>query len=167
MSKNPADAPLLDETHAAFIQRRVAINAGGRNADNVPTLVRAHGCRVSPDRRRVTVFLSAPRSRALLKDIRDNGRIAVVMSRPSTHQTIQLKGTDAAAGPLEDGDRVIMAAYEDSFVQELVEIGYQEAFARAVVSGQSEEVVAVTFTPVEAFVQTPGPGAGQRLGGGA
>lgn len=167
MSNNPANAPLLDEAHAAFIQRRVAINVGGHDADNVPTLVRAHGCRVSPDRRRVTVFVSAPRSRALLKNIRDNGRIAVVMSRPSTHQTIQLKGADAATGPLEEGDRVHMAAYEDSFVQELVEIGYLEAFARAVVSGQSEEIVAVTFTPVEAFVQTPGPGAGQRLGGGA
>jgi hypothetical protein len=167
MSKNPANAPLLDEAHAAFIQRRVAINVGGRDADNVPALVRALGCRVSPDRRRVTVFLSVPRSRTLLDDIRDNGRIAVVMSRPSTHQTIQLKGTDAATAPLEDGDRALMAAYQDSFVQELIELGYLETFARAVVSGQSDEIVAVTFTPVEAFVQTPGPGAGQRLGGSA
>lgn len=167
MRNNPTKAPLLDEAHAAFIQRRVTVNVGGRDADNVPTLVRALGCRVSPDRRRVTVFLSVPRSQALLKNIRDNGRIAVVMSRPSTHQTIQLKGTDAAAGPLEDGDRALMAAYQDSFVQELVEIGYRETFARAVISGQSDEIVGVTFTPVEAFVQTPGPGAGQRLGGGA
>lgn len=167
MSKNPTDAPMLDAAHAAFIQRRVTINAGARDAGNVPTLVRALGCRVSPDRRRVTVFLSVPRSQALLKNIRDNGAIAVVMSRPSTHQTIQLKGTDAAAGPPEEGDRALMAAYQDSFVQELIELGYPETFARAVVSGQSDEVVGVTFTPVEAFVQTPGPGAGHRLGGGA
>jgi len=167
MSKNSPDAPLLDEAHAAFIQRRVTINAGARDAGNIPTLVRALGCRVSPDRRRVTVFLSVPRSQALLKNIRDNGAIAVVASRPSTHQTIQLKGTDAAAGPLEEDDRALMAAYLDSVIQDLVEIGYPETFTRAVVSGQTDETVAVTFTPVEAFVQTPGPGAGQRLGGGA
>ena len=71
------------------------------------------------------------------------------------------------AGPLEEGDRALMAAYQDSFVQELRELGYLERFARAVVSGESDEIVGMTFTPVEAFVQTPGPGAGQRLGRGA
>ena len=167
MTRKPLDPPLLDEVHAVFIQRRVSINVGARDADNVPTLARALGCRVSPDRRRVTVFLSVPRSGALLKNIRDNGAIAVVISRPSTHQAIQLKGADAEAGPLEEGDRALIAAYEDSFVEELLQIGYRETFARAVVSGQSDEIVGVTFTPVAAFVQTPGPAAGQRLGSGA
>jgi hypothetical protein len=40
----------------------------------------------------------------LLECLRANGAIAAVFSRPSTHQTLQLKGVDAAVGPLAHGD---------------------------------------------------------------
>ncbi len=163
MTGRPVDDPVLDGVHAAFIQRHVSINVASRNADNVPTLTRAFGCRVSADRRRVTVFVSVRRSETLLDNLRESRAIATVFSRPSTHETIQLKAGDAAIAPLEDGDRAIMAAYRDSFVAELLRIGYTEAVARAVVSGVSDESVGVTFTPAAAFVQTPGPGAGERL----
>jgi hypothetical protein len=163
MTTNPSDAALLDEAHAAFIQSRVTINLGARDADNVATLTRALGCRVSADRRLVTVFVSVPRSRALLDDVRANGAIAVVITRPSTHQTIQLKGTDAVIAPIADGDRATIAEYVESFVEDLVGIGYKRNFARIVLTGMDDEVVAVTFTPTAAFAQTPGPGAGARL----
>jgi hypothetical protein len=163
VTTNPKQAALLDEAHAAFIQSHVAINVGARDADNVATLARALGCRVSADRRMVTVFVSVPRSQSLLDNLRANGAIAVVISRPSTHQTIQLKGTDAAIAPIEDADRATIAAYLESFVEDLASIGYRENFARIVLSGAEDQVVAVTFTPTAAFAQTPGPGAGARL----
>jgi hypothetical protein len=163
MTTNPSDAVLLDEAHAAFIQRGVAINVGARDADNIATLTRALGCRVSADRRVITVFVSVPRAQALLDDVRANGAIAVVITRPSTHQTIQLKGTDAVITPIEDSDRATIATHVESFVEDIVGIGYREDFARIVLSGMDDEVVAVTFTPTAAFAQTPGPGAGARL----
>lgn len=163
MTAKPSDTALLDETHAAFIQHGVAITVGARDADNVATLTRALGCRVSADRRMVTVFVSVARAQSLLDDVRANGAIAVVITRPSTHQTIQLKGTDAVISPIEDGDRATIAACVESFVEDITGIGYREDFARIVLSGIDEEVIAVTFTPTAAFAQTPGPGAGARL----
>lgn len=163
MITTPSDATLLDEAHATFIQHGVAINVGARDADNVATLARALGCRVSTDRRMVTVFVSAARAQPLLNNVRANGAIAVVITRPSTHQTIQLKGTDAVIAPIEDEDRARIAAYVESFVEDIAGIGYREDFARIVLSGIDDEVVAVTFTPTAAFAQTPGPGAGARL----
>ena len=163
MTGKPSEEPLLDEAHTAFMQRRVAINVGARDADNVATLTRALGCRVSADRRVVTVFVSVARAQQLLDNVRANGAIAVVITRPSTHQTIQLKGTDAVITSIEESDRATIAAYVDSFVEDLASIGYRENFARTVLSGKDDEVVAVTFTPTAAFAQTPGPGAGARL----
>ena len=163
MTTKSSDAALLDEAHAAFIQSRVAINVGARDADNIATLTRALGCRLSADRRVVTVFVSVPRAQALLDDVRANGAIAVVISRPSTHHTIQLKGTDAVIAPIADSDRAAIAEYLESFVEDLVGIGYKKNFARIVLTGMDDEVVAVTFTPTAAFAQTPGPGAGARL----
>ena len=88
-------AAALDEELAAFIQSGVSIVVAGRNDDMVGDVIRGCGCRVSADRRRVTVLVDPIRSDALLDDITSNGMIAVVFSRPSTHRSIQLKGTDA------------------------------------------------------------------------
>jgi hypothetical protein len=159
------DTPLLDEALLDFVQHHVAINVAARDASNLPTLTRALGCRVSPDRRRITLFISVPRSETLLRCLRDNGAIAAVFSRPSTHQTIQVKGGDAMIVALEKGDREIMAAYGDSFIEDIRQIGYRDPFASAMVAAQREEAVGVAFTPREAFVQTPGPTAGQPLRG--
>ena len=165
MTGDQSEVPLLDEANADFIQHHVAINVAACGAGNVPALTRALGCRVSPDRRRITVFVSPARAEGLLQCLHTNGAIAAVFSRPSTHQTLQLKGVDAVAAPLADGDRERIAAYRDSFVEELNKIGHSRAFAAAVISALTDEAVGVGFTPTAAFVATPGPNAGQRLKG--
>jgi hypothetical protein len=133
---------LLDETYGEFIQRRVSIIMASCNAAHVPSLARAFGCRVSPDRRQVTVFLSVPRSEQLLKDVRAGGAVAVVFSRPSTHQTIQLKGGDAAIVPLADGERACMRAYGEGFVAEIRALGYRDPFASAMMMAVADGIEA-------------------------
>jgi len=157
------EQPILDAQQAAFLQRRVSISVATRDESNQPAVVRAVGCRVSPERGRVTVFLSVPRSGEVIANLRANGVIAAVFNRPSTHETLQLKGRDAAIGPIGAEDRAVMAAYRDSFVEDLGSIGYTEAFAKAVIHDIEGEVVAATFTPESAYTQTPGPQAGHRL----
>ena len=153
----------LDPGDAAFIQGGVSIIAAGRDGMNETTVSRAMGCRVSADRRHVTVFLSAARSGALLSDIRANGIIAVVFSQPTSHRTIQLKGTDAAVVSLQDDDPHIWAAYREQFAAEVRPLGFSDAFVRVTFKAPSGDVVAVTFTPSAAFLQTPGPKAGTPL----
>jgi len=158
---------VLDATQAAFIQQRVSISIGARGADNMPSITRGLGVRVSPDRCRVTVLVPAQASRQVLEDLRDNGTIAAVFTRPSTHQTLQLKGRDAEIAAPAPEDRTVCAAWQESFVAELLELGYEERFARGVFAGLTDELVAVRFTPDAVFEQTPGPSAGQQLGSGA
>jgi hypothetical protein len=162
-SANQTDAPLLDAVRADFITHHVAINVASCNAARMPSVVRAHGCRVSPDRRRVTVFVSVPRAARLIADLRAGGGIAAVFTLPHTHETIQLKGARADVVPLAPGDDACIRAYVESFVEELRRIGYREALGRAVMSSADEESVGLTFEPTAAFVQTPGPKAGSRL----
>ena len=49
-------------------------------------------------------------------------------------------------------------------VAELGGNGISEALTRALLAGGDDELVAIEFTPVAAFVQTPGPDAGKPLG---
>lgn len=126
-------------------------------------MVRAYGCRVSADRRTLTLFLAVPDSEAVLTDLRAGGAVAAVFSKPSTHGTLQLKGMHAHIVPLEVGDRDLMRAYAQSFRDELSSIGCQDTFTRGITTGAAAEAIGVSFTPTAAFEQTPGPSAGQPL----
>jgi hypothetical protein len=156
-------SPPLDAEHAAFIQSGVSIVAAARNADHETTVSRAVGCRVSTDRRQVTILLSAAQSAALLADVRANGVIAVVFSQPRAHRAIQLKGIDAAVVPLAPEDPHLVAAYRRLLATEVAPMGFSDVFVRAVMSVVPGDIVAVAFTPSAAFLQTPGPKAGTQL----
>jgi hypothetical protein len=162
-SADRTDAPLLDAARADFITHHVAMNVASCSAARVPSVVRAHGCRVSPDRRRVTVFVSVPRAAKVIEDLRAGGGIAVVFTLPHTHETLQLKAARADVVPLAPGDAACIRAYVESLVEELCRVGYKETLGRAVMSSADEESVGLSFEPAAAFVQTPGPKAGSRL----
>ncbi len=163
MSGPGSESPLLDEQHAAFVQRGVMVSVASRNARNIASLVRALGCRVSADRRTVTVFVAASQAESLLSDLRDTAAIAVVASQPSTHRTIQIKGRDTVLARLGDGDLDHVAACVDSAVEDIRKLGYSEAQARTLLAYDPADLVAASFTPTEAFQQTPGPRAGTPL----
>lgn len=154
---------VLDEAHTAFIQSGVSVVVAARDAHNIPTLARAIACRVAPDRRRITVFFAASQATAPVAALRATAAIAVVFSQPSTHRTIQLKGRDAAFVPIAPGDRERMAEQSELLVADLAAFGYPERVVRAFLDYAPDDVVAVAFTPAEAYAQTPGPGAGERL----
>lgn len=156
-------AVALDAETVAFMGGGVSMHAASRDAANVPSLSRPLGCRVSADRTRVTVFLLASHSGAMLADFRANGRIAVVVTLPSTHRTIQLKGEDAAVEPLRDGDHILIARTREAFMRDLEAMGYHRSLPETLLEGQRGDVVAVGFTICAAFTQTPGPTAGAPL----
>lgn len=163
MAERRRTPPVLDEDHAAFIQSGVSVVVATRNADLVPDAVRGCGCRVSRDRRSVTVLVESLRIGSVVADIEANGLIAVVFSQPSTHRTIQLKGTDARVVRVSPRDRDLVEQHLTAWVDELTAIGYRPEFARAVHGDAPDAMVALVFTPSSAFQQTPGPGAGDRL----
>ena len=160
MPARTTSVPLLADEHAAFIQGGVSILGASRDAAQVPSIARAHGCRVAPDRRRVTIFLSQTQAATLIDDVRRSGALAVVFSYPPTHRTIQLKGTDAVVRAAGASERAAIPAYVASFVESLGMLGYESRQIQTLLALPDEAIVAVDFTPTAAFDQTPGPKAG-------
>jgi len=164
MSSPVSEGTLLDEAAAAFLHRPgVSITAASRDEANVSRIGRCLGCRVSADRKRVTVFVASTQYRAFFDALRASRTIAVVFSLPSTHRTMQLKGSDALVESLAPGDAEIIARHVEDFVEELGSLGYSREMVRAYHWCEVEEVRAICFTPTAAFEQTPGPGAGAPL----
>lgn len=165
MDRNaPTDAPaILDAANAAFIGSGVSINAASSRPGALPSLARGVGCRVSADRRSVTVLFASTPAAALLDDIRRSGAIAVVFSQPSTHRTLQLKGSNARIVPQEAGDGALTPRYTDAFIADLTPLGFSAQIVRTLLACDPDDIVAVQFSPSSAFQQTPGPSAGEPL----
>lgn len=155
---------LLGTDELRFIQDPVSIIVATRNARNEPHLMRALGCRVEDDGRRIVVLLTLVQALALVDDVADNGRIAVIFCRPTTDRGLQLKGADARCVPLQDDDGMRMDAYRTTMIGEFQAIGYPPAFTRAMLARPGTRIIAIAFTPLAAYQQSPGPGAGALLG---
>jgi len=156
----------LDSGQIAFMRGGVSISVASCDRNGMPQLVRAIGCRVSDDGRRVTVFVPQAKSQAVQRDIFASGAIAVAFTQPSTHRTMQLKSRDARVAALQPDDVQLVEAYRDAFVAEVGAIGFHEKMVRTLLSCPPEELVALSFCPSEAYSQTPGPNAGKKLEAG-
>lgn len=156
---------VLDARLAAFLLGPVSMDIASRDAALTPSLARAFGCRIAADGREVTIFVSAALGAAVLRDLRAGAPLAVVFSRPQSHETRQFKAASARIEPLAPGDLELMRTYADAFVAECVPLGYPESFIRGFFVGVEADALAVSFAPAAMYEQTPGPNAGKRLGG--
>jgi hypothetical protein len=161
MNASPQPSPIGPE-QAALISRPISIIVGSRDARQRPHLMRAVGCRLAADRRRLTIFMPQGSGQAVLQDLRDNGQIAVVFSEPSSHRTLQLKGSDATVSPCAPEDAAEVEAYLQGFVEEIGQLGFAAEVAHTMLR-HDDALVAVHFTVGAAFEQTPGPVAGEPL----
>jgi hypothetical protein len=162
-----APAKVLSPEFHAMIARGVSAIVASRDAAHTPSIMRAVGSAISDDGTLVTVFLARTQSRQLLQDVAATGCIAVVFSQPSTHRTVQLKARSAQIRAAVPADEAALALYLGAMEHELALIGLGAAFARAMLAYRLDDLVAVSFTPEEAFDQTPGPRAGAQLAAGA
>ena len=128
-----------------------------------PNLMRAMGSSVGSEGQSITVYLSRSQSAQLLQDIASTGHLAVVFTQPHSHRAIQIKAADARIRSADDTDVGLLVKYRASMEQELALIGFDAAFTRAMYNCGLDDLVAVSFTPQQAFDQTPGPRAGNPL----
>ncbi len=156
------EEPIFDAELAGFLQSGIAIHVGSAAA-LVPQLTRAAGCRVSPDRRIVTVFVDSAASTGLLEILRAKGAIAAVFTKPKSHRTVQLKGSEARISTPEAADLALVRQQVEAFSAELASIGFPPRLGQTIVGGREAHYVALSFVPTSAFVQTPGPSAGTAL----
>jgi hypothetical protein len=147
-----------------FIEAGLSMLVGTRDARLLPDYVRAVGARVEKGGREVTVFLPAATSAASIANLAENGRIAMCLSRPVDHRTVQLKGRVVASGAAAESDRAVIERYRMEFAATLGYIGVPPRLTLRMNHWPSH---AVRFRVESLFDQTPGPGAGAEIRRGA
>jgi len=150
----------IDPDMAAFLQEGLPTHIATRNADFMPSGVRATAVTVDADREHVTVYIPAQVAPPLLDDLKANGQIAVVLARPADERSCQVKGTfvDSWNSSAEE-DAFVIAQWERC-LSALEIVGYPR---RGTEDWKMWPCVAVRFRADALFTQTPGPNAGARL----
>lgn len=162
MNEQQAAPPpgLLTPELIAMIDRGVSVIVSSRDAALRPSLMRAVGSRINADGSEITVYLARSQSAQLLQDLASSGRIAVVFSSPSSHRSVQVKGTGINGRAATAQDLPLLRRYLQAMEFEICSIGYRLELVRAMLAFDLEDLVAISFTPTHAFDQTPGPKAG-------
>jgi hypothetical protein len=162
----PPFPPLLGEPLVAFVESGLSITVASRGERLVPSIAKAAGLRVAADRRSVSVLVFADAAEVVLRDIAHCAQVAVCLTRPSTNQTVQLKGRDARAQLATPQDVAAARTSIDRLIDDLLTLGFGRTMLEPFFWHDPADLLAVHFTPDDAFAQTPGPQAGRRLAPG-
>jgi len=112
----------------------------------------------------IIFFLPDAVATEVLPDLEDNGRVAFSCGNPMTHATYQFKGRFLSARPTVPDDLAIIRHCRDELAALSIQCGYPEPLVRALVYGFAwQPTTAIVFRPLQIFIQTPGPGAGQLV----
>lgn len=134
---------------------------GTRDASLHPLATFVLGARVAPDRSAVTCYIPTVEAERVLGNLRENGRVALAFSEPTSHESYQVKGTFRAAAVAGPADMAVVGVWADKAVAFMKAYGLPDSFF----AGFSlPPLTAVTFAVEELFAQTPGPGAGAKVG---
>jgi hypothetical protein len=147
---------------AEFCQSGVSVVLASCDGGPSPVMGRGVACRIIADGP-MRVVLRNSSNGALLKALGRGARLAVTFTQPTTHFSLQLKSPSASIAAADAMDVPAAHAQAAKFRQELMAVGYSESFAAAYCGFEPHDLLTITFTPEQAFLQTPGPSAGSAL----
>ncbi|TCD16135.1 hypothetical protein [Oricola cellulosilytica] len=143
-------------------QAGASIILGCRSSDGYPVAGNGLACRVD-QAGKIRVLFGRAGNEPLLSALEAGSGIAVTFGRVRDHRGFQVKARSAAIRPAGPDDTPEIARQLAVFCGELVDIGYAPPIAEGLTAWEPDDVLAMEFFPVSAYVQTPGPGAGSPL----
>ncbi|BFU96246.1 MAG: hypothetical protein NTNFB02_29680 [Nitrospira sp.] len=152
---------MIPQAIVELLETGVSVMVGTRDASLMPECTRAWGIEIRADRGTVTIFLSETFAGKTIDNLRANGLIAITCTRPTDHITCQLKGRLRTIKPVERAHRDVSRKWHREFMAELKAIGVPSTLGEAWII---EPTVAVEIAVTDVFEQTPGPGAGRKMG---
>jgi len=156
-----AGSPISVEL-AAFMQSGISVTMAVATRDLEPIAGSALACRIN-EAGVVRILLRKPANIRLLEVVEAGCPIAVTVSRPHDHRSIQIKAPKAGIAAVRPDDLPEIARQTAGMRDELIGCSFSPALSSAYVAYDPGDVIAIELNPDKIFVQTPGPGAGCEL----
>ena len=160
-NRGAAVVRLSDEV-AAFVESGLSIILGVVGPDRRAHAGRALAARIGAEGR-LRLICPEEGNDMVLATARAGGPIAVTLSAPMSHRTLQIKGSSCRLEPAEPQDTTAMRLQTEAFAAILGAVGHSTAFVQAFSDYRSSTLFVLSFPMQEMFEQTPGPGAGRSI----
>ena len=133
---------------------------GSRNAKLRPTATWAFGALADGEAGTLTVFIPEVEGAATFENLHDNGRASLTLADVATHEAYQFKGPHQGTRDCIDADYTVQEIYLSKLTAYLEPFGYGGHIWNGFMLNPCK---AVTFAVEDIFIQTPGPGAGEKI----
>lgn len=149
---------MIPEKIVDFLHGGVLSWVGTRDARLRPALTWAFGVRVAAAGDEITAFVPDIEIDLTRSNLSQNRLVALNVVHPISHESYQFKGKLKEMRPSTEEERAVQEILRAKVASLLI------MFPPELVTGYiGVPSTAVTFIVEEAFVQTPGPGAGRPL----
>jgi hypothetical protein len=153
---------LISDDVFAFLTGGKSLVIGTCDKDLVPECARAVALWVAPDRKNVNVFLPEVVCARTLENLRANGCIAIGVSHPPDHRSLQLKGSLRQIAPATPDELLFVQSYLQELSLSLDLVGLP---ANVIERLNYRPCLRADVALEAIFLQTPGPDAGRALTG--
>jgi hypothetical protein len=126
----------------------------------MPSCCRAVAFTLTDDLGTATVYVPVATSHQTIQNVAATKRLAVNVSHPVDHHSVQFKGKTLDARLARDDEAPLIDSRVDAFADTLQTVGVPRRLAHSVAYWPA---FALTMRVEQIFEQTPGPHAGSRL----
>jgi hypothetical protein len=151
---------MLKERLRKCIDSGVSLFIGTADGDGKPSCCRAVGLHSTDDFETVTVYAPVATAQETIANLATTRRIAIGMSHPPDHSSLQIKGLLRAVRLARADEAALVEQQMEQYAAILAEIGLPRHMTRRV---NHWPAFAVDVTGEQVFDQTPGPKAGLAL----
>ena len=151
---------MADERIACCLGPGTSVFVGTIGASGAPLCCRAVAIKADEDLVTATVYVPLATSRETIANLALTRRLAVVVTKPVEHLSVQLKGTSHDARLARDDEKAFVQSRLEGLGDVLDTLGIPRRITRSL---SHWPAFAIEMQVDQIFEQTPGPRAGTRL----
>jgi hypothetical protein len=153
---------MIPEYLVAYIHGPMGLLLGTRDERLRPCASWLSGAVVDAANDEITVFLADVYCEKPLKNLQQNGMVALTLGHGPAHEAYQFKGTFIESRPTTEQDIAIQELHKTKTIEHFSKEG-GEAMGAVLAAIEVHPSTAIRFKVGEIFDQTPGPNAGNRI----
>jgi hypothetical protein len=151
---------MSQETLRRFLDGGISVFVATVDAEGVPTCCRGIAFDTKDDFDTITVYLPAATAGETVANLATTRRIAVGLTEPLSHDSVQIKGVTRGVKLAPAQDREFVVSRLEAFANTLDNFGLPRNVTRTL---NHWPAFAIEVSVEQVFDQTPGPRAGVEL----
>jgi hypothetical protein len=153
---------LTPETSGLLKTTSASINMGTRDENNIPSLAPVFAFKYNESNNELIIYSMYGIIETHIANLKNNGKITVVIANPADHITNQFKGDYISHDICNTEEIEFVKSFFKGF-QDIIGLNYGEEIHKEILKIQIDNCMKIHLKVKEIYDQTPGPGAGKLI----